>query len=636
MTATETDLQQAVQELQDVGLSLLDIRNLSHIPANAFASAQQKLSDAQNLPVIPEDADSAHVTGYHPAGGSMSRYNLFREGFVWSDDGTMGLSDQAFTVATQPLEELLHSVAQSVLQSIEQQLQLPLGWLETNFGPTRAHSQWHLKRFVKTDQKELHWLPAHTDPSLISIVIHDRVDTQEGGYGLEFKNPSSSLWVPVEKSGHSVAIVMVGSVLSQITGGFFPACRHRVLQHRVLQQPGDRMAATLFLRPAPTAKLQVPPSPLLQHVPWKHPQSMTFDQWNTRVARNYQNGKNKKKVNDTHNNRQTPKTDLHHFRDNITDLALLSCDPPLRGSEKYLGGELGQNGKIYAIPGHAAQVLCIDPTVEPPILTLIGPKFQGKYKWLRSVQFPSGIIIGIPCHADCLLRIDPKTESISTIEWDNTDPLAPDPTLKWKWHGGQISPIDGCLYCIPQRAETILKFDPATERVSFFGGPFQGRNKWYGGLLGRDDGAIYAIHQCHSSVLKIDPSTQTCSLHGDFPSGGYKWHGGVVAPNGDIYGIPSHGECCIAPWRWAFYTFLMLVFVSTADRVLKVVPGPQPEVYTIGDPLRSGAHRADGKYKFLGGAVGTDGKIYFFPSDSDFVLQVDVSVCCVCVSTLLS
>jgi hypothetical protein len=64
----------------------------------------------------------------------------------------------------------------------------------------------------------------------------------------------------------------------------------------------------------------------------------------------------------------------------------------------------------------------------------------------------------------------------------------------------------------------------------------------------------------------------------------------------------------------------------TADRVLKVIPGPQPEIHTIGDVLRSGSHRTDGKYKYLGGAVGADGKIYFFPSDSDFVLQVDVSV----------
>ncbi|GAX17448.1 hypothetical protein FisN_5Hh096 [Fistulifera solaris] len=595
-----------IQELRDVGLSLIDIPSSASIPAKAFSSAQQTFQNPHNLPLIPHDADSAHVTGYHPAGGSMSRYNLFREGFVWSDEGRMNSIDHSsdFAVTTRPLEDLLHLVAQSVLRAMEQHLHLPLNWFETTMGPTRHCSQWHLKRFVATNedpsQKQSHWLPAHTDPSLISIVIHDRTDVQEGGYGLEYRNSALSKWVSVLQSGHAVAIVMIGSVLSQITGQYFPACRHRVLQ-----QPGERMAATLFLRPVLTARLHVPPSPLLQQINEKHSSIMTFEQWSRRVAQNYQNGKSHQKKKNQRTSEPlvvSPETDLRHYHDEHTNLALLSCYPPLRGAEKYLGGESGQNGKIYVIPGHATQVLCIDPTVEPPILTLIGPEFQGKYKWLRSVQFPSGIIIGIPCHASSLLRIDPHTESISTLTWDHSDPLAPDPNLQWKWHGGQISPIDGCLYCIPQRAESVLKFDPVTEQVSFLGGPFPGRNKWYGGLLGRNDGAIYAIHQCHSSVLKIDPSDQTCSLHGDFPTGGYKWHGGVVAPNGVIYGIPSH-----------------------ADRVLKVIPGLQPKIHTIGGVLRSGSHRTDGKYKYLGGAVGADGKVYFFPSDSDFVLQVDPS-----------
>jgi hypothetical protein len=113
--------------------------------------------------------------------------------------------------------------------------------------------------------------------------------------------------------------------------------------------------------------------------------------------------------------------------------------------------------------------------------------------------------------------------------------------MHWKWHGGQISPFDGCLYCFPQRAETILKFDAVTEQASFFGGPFPGRNKWYGGILGKADGAIYGIHQNKRSILRIDPATQTATLHGNFPEGGFKWHGGVDGPDGNIYGIPAHG-----------------------------------------------------------------------------------------------
>jgi len=57
--------------------------------------------------------------------------------------------------------------------------------------------------------------------------------------------------------------------------------------------------------------------------------------------------------------------------------------------------------------------------------------------------------------------------------------------------------------------------------------------------------------------------------------------------------------------------------------VLKVVPGPEPQIKTIGGPLRSGQHRNDNKYKYLGGAVGIDGNVYFFPYDADYVLQVN-------------
>merc|ERR1712087_1044355 len=36
-----------------------------------------------------------------------------------------------------------------------------------------------------------------------------------------------------------------------------------------------------------------------------------------------------------------------------------------------------------------------------------------------------------------------------------------------------------------------------------------------------------------------------------------------------------------------------------------------------------GRHRNDDKYKYLGGGVAADGKVYFFPSDAERVLCVD-------------
>ena len=54
---------------------------------------------------------------------------------------------------------------------------------------------------------------------------------------------------------------------------------------------------------------------------------------------------------------------------------------PIMGQDKYLGGSLGSDGCIYGIPGHAKQVIKIDPTTQK--VSLIGGPFPGKYKWLR-------------------------------------------------------------------------------------------------------------------------------------------------------------------------------------------------------------------------------------------------------------
>ena len=104
------------------------------------------------------------------------------------------------------------------------------------------------------------------------------------------------------------------------------------------------------------------------------------------------------------------------------------------------------------------------------------------------------------------------------------------------------------------------------------------------------------------SVLRIDPKGPNgaeCTLHGKYPSGGWKWHGGTVGVDGAIYGIPAH-----------------------ANTILKIVLGIPRRWWRLAEPSHR-RHRTDGKYKFLGGVLGKDGCVYFIPSDSDYVLQVD-------------
>ena len=371
----------------------------TNVPTTAFATArrtldqlhqqqqqQQQLSSEQPLnntataclecPIIiapqnqtndqnssDKNPSAAHVFGYHPSGGMIStRYNMYREGFVFSDRHVtfdvrqkQEISSTHFTTTSfgndcYQMFTLLHTVADTILSNIGQHLQLPGGdadtdlfqnnYIQDHFGPTIHYSQWHLKRYTNHNDDPLPMsshhrtkkvgpskddpvvlLPSHTDPSLISVIILDRPDIQSGAMGLQYfqrdrhdndntndhDEPSSSSssrqgeWVDVPCSGHDVAIVLVGSILQYITNGYFTAVKHRVVRHSDDHSspngagfvPGpehQRMAATLFCRPKPSAVLGTLPSPML-FMAGRGTPPLTFEEWMAKTAKNYQKAK---------------------------------------------------------------------------------------------------------------------------------------------------------------------------------------------------------------------------------------------------------------------------------------------------------------------------------------------------------
>jgi isopenicillin N synthase-like dioxygenase len=292
---------------------------LQELHATSFATARQALDLAKETPNVVEaiapEADSGHATGFHTAGG-MSRYNAHREGFVFSDGGNLTVEGMPqFEPGMRQLFGSLHGISTQVLRALERKLELPANWFQKIMGPTDNSSQWHVKRFVEakefsTETKEPATtkdaddenilLPMHTDPSIISIVIHDSPGSNPGAMGLEYYVPGEEkrTWTEVPLHGHAVATILVGSVLSHITGGKWPSVKHRVVK----SETQDRMAATLFARPKGSSILQVPPSPLLHEVSLK--KKMTFGTWNARVSKNYMKKKNgvpSKSINDKKN-----------------------------------------------------------------------------------------------------------------------------------------------------------------------------------------------------------------------------------------------------------------------------------------------------------------------------------------------
>jgi isopenicillin N synthase-like dioxygenase len=225
------------------------------------------------------------------------------------------------------------AIAVNVLRAVARNLGCQdKDWFQTNLGPTDGSSQWHVKRYVcptATDseknqnsecddkgdvEEEIEWLPVHTDPSLISIVLHDVPGKREGAMGLQYQVPDPSIsyendsnpkslkniWVDVPWHGHAVATVFVGSVLSYITGNLYPGAKHRVVYRPSttlnVDESEQRVAATLFVRPRGDCKLLVPPSPLFLTEEGDSSvriRNTTFDAWLERVSRNYMKGRKK-------------------------------------------------------------------------------------------------------------------------------------------------------------------------------------------------------------------------------------------------------------------------------------------------------------------------------------------------------
>ena len=630
----------AAESLERCGVACVRLDSEAEaLHARCFETAKMGMAhcasvDPSDPLAIPPEADSAHATGMHAAGWG-SAYNATREGFVFSDGACFGVpaDDPAaaaeFERSMRAMFASALRVARATLAALERRLELPPGWFESELGPIADHSQWHVKRYRpearsehavsvagtsaataaagRVDARVL--LPVHTDPSLISVIIHDAPGVSRGARGLEvLSRGGAGEWTEVPAHGHAVAVVFAGSVLDRITGGAYPAARHRVAVADPDAMGLSRVAATFFWRPAPNATLKSPPSPKLPEGVACKP--MMFSTWCKRTAKRYEAHKHPKpKHTQLHTSgtgtgtgtgrrarrreKTNPDPPAISRRLDARDERLSLIGGPLPGREKYLGGALGKDGKIYAIPGFARRVLRIDP--ETGAVEYVGPEFPGEFKWLRSVTCPaSGAIYGLPCHNDAVLKIVPGDEPEITLVG-----LGKCGTGPWKFHGGVLSPDDGCIYCVPQFAERVLKIDPATDECELIGATFPGKWKWYGGLLGTD-GRIYGVPQCASSVLRIDPKTGTCETFGSYPEGGWKWHGGTVGMDGAIYGIPAH-----------------------ADTVLKIIPGDEPEIREIGGPLRTGKHRTDGRYKYLGGVLAHDGCVYMIPSDADYVLRVN-------------
>lgn len=131
----------------------------------------------------------------------------------------------------------------------------------------------------------------------------------------------------------------------------------------------------------------------------------------------------------------------------------------------YGTSTLANNGKIYAAPLTAVQVLEIDPTVSPVACRKIGARFKGSWLFTTSILSQNGLIYAPPHSGDRVLEINPTTNPATSRL---LPPLASS-DLDDYFYSSCAAARNGQIYCVPELGKQVLKIDttlsPATSHL---------------------------------------------------------------------------------------------------------------------------------------------------------------------------
>lgn len=225
---------------------------------------------------------------------------------------------------------------------------------------------------------------------------------------------------------------------------------------------------------------------------------------------------------------------------------------------------------------------------------LVGGDLGDGFKWDGGAAADNGCLHCIPDTADRVLEYNPATNTSSTIGKDLSE-YGED-----KWSGAIIG-RDGNIYGLPHDSGTVLIINPHTKEVDVVDVSQEDEDGSYRGGVLAADGMIYLIPHYSDQVLRFNPTDRTATLVGQKFDGDSKWWGGVLGKDGCVYGIPCY-----------------------ASRILRFDPTTQI-ASLVGDDLGDGWSKwcGGGCCKWVGGAVDSDGIIYGVKSCGEQILRFD-------------
>lgn len=294
----------------------------------------------------------------------------------------------------------------------------------------------------------------------------------------------------------------------------------------------------------------------------------------------------------------------------------------LSGTSKWYGGVLATNGKIYCIPYQSSQILIID-TKDNTISYISGitnsnyPSIvASQEKWIGGVLAPNGKIYCSPYFAQCVLIIDTSNDTVNLTDIvgiTSTNPIygATPSTNGLLWRstntesfGGAVLAPNGKVYFIPAAAYGILEINPENNTVNTsyrYPSTIRVNNQrfsFFGSCLA-PDGNIYLAPWNFNKFLKIDvtktlPTDRFVNIQTVSP--GSLWQGLVCGQNGKLYAIPFNSS-----------------------------------VVAIIDPLTSTVNLTKitgitGTLKYSGGVLGPDGIIYCIPRNASKIMTIKTGI----------
>ncbi|WBL42401.1 hypothetical protein PBT90_20385 [Algoriphagus halophytocola] len=194
----------------------------------------------------------------------------------------------------------------------------------------------------------------------------------------------------------------------------------------------------------------------------------------------------------------------------------------------HAGGVLHSNGKIYTCPRMTTTVYEIDPSTDT-VSSVLSASGGGSNKWRGGFLGGNNKIYFAPSTGDNRWgELDPLTPSIDYITSGATGNEISQPAILAQ---------NGFGYSIPGAFRQVIKLDPAAGTSALLPTVLaSGANKWMGGSL-VPNGKILGSPFSRSLMLEIDPSDDSISeITLPFTISAHA--GLVLAGNGSLYSIP--------------------------------------------------------------------------------------------------